>query len=149
MFQTWEYIAFLIIAQTDNIIDTVIKNGQCQTLVRLLDATDLKNTLASHGPFTLFAPNDDAFKKVSNDTLNDLLKPENKGKLTDILDYHLLSGSYTQASIKTMALPIQLETLSTEKFIADKSGDSVKINSAIVTTADIFATNGIIQSIER
>jgi len=117
-------------------------------LVRLLDATDLKNTLASHGPFTLFAPNDDAFKKVSNDTLNDLLKPENKGKLTDILDYHLLSGSYTQASIKTMALPIQLETLSTEKFIADKSGDSVKINSAIVTTADIFATNGIIQSID-
>lgn len=137
-----------ILGQTDNIVDTAIKNGNFKTWVRLLQAADLDNTLRSHGPFTVFGPNDQAFGKLSNATIDDLLKPENKDKLANILRYHVLGGSFTAAAIKAMTLPTQIETLSAQKFIVDTSGNSVKANDATVTTADVFATSGIIHIID-
>ena len=137
-----------LLAQTDNIIDTIIKNGNFKTLIRLLEAADLENTLRGPGPFTLFAPNDGAFEKISNETIDDLLKPENKDKLSNILKYHVLSGNYTATAIKAMTLPTQIETLSNQKLIADISGNNIRVNEATVTTIDVFATNGMIHIID-
>jgi transforming growth factor-beta-induced protein len=142
------YQSTFVEGQTDDIVDTVIKNGNFKTLIRLLQAADLDNTLRGRGPFTVFAPDDEAFEKISNETIDDLLKPENKEKLASILKYHVLGGNYTAAAIKAMTLPTQIETLLTQKFIVDTSGNSVKVNDATVTTADVFATNGVIHIID-
>jgi transforming growth factor-beta-induced protein len=117
-------------------------------LVTALRAADLVRALKAPGPFTVFAPTDAAFKKLSNGTVEDLLKPANKDKLSNILKYHVIDKRVTSHDINNMTLPAQAETLSGLRSIVDKNGDAVKVNGATVTVPDVSNTNGIIHIID-
>ena len=132
-----------------NLVETAITNVNFKTLVTALRAADLAATLQGTGPFTVFAPNDAAFAKLPPGTVDDLLKPENKGKLADILKSHVLSGSVTSADILKMDLPAQVDTLKPVKTIVDKDGNTIKVNGVTVTTADVGASNGIIHVLDQ
>ena len=126
-------------------VDTAVAAGNFGTLVAAVKAAGLVDTLKSAGPFTVFAPTDAAFAKLPKGTVEDLLKPENKAKLTAILTYHVLPSKVVAADIagKTMnAKTVQ----GTDLAVDAKSG--VKINDATVVTADVMATNGVIHVID-
>src|SRR5918995_1054275 len=84
---------------TKDIVDTAVAEGSFTTLAKALHAADLVETLKGKGPFTVFAPTDDAFAKLPQATLEDLLKPENKAKLRRILTYHVVAGRVTAADV--------------------------------------------------
>jgi len=105
-------------------------------------------TLKSNGPFTVFAPNDAAFGKLSPGTVSDLLKPENREKLTRILKYHVTNGLITSSQINSMTLPANVEMLEGNTIRVSKDGNNPKVNDATVVIADVPATNGIIHVID-
>jgi uncharacterized surface protein with fasciclin (FAS1) repeats len=118
-------------------------------LVAALQAADLVTTLKGNGPFTVFAPTDAAFNKLPAGTVNDLLKPENKEKLTRILKYHVINGlNLTSSQINSMTLPADVEMLEGNKIRVSKDGNNLKVNDATVVIADVIATNGIIHAID-
>jgi uncharacterized surface protein with fasciclin (FAS1) repeats len=118
-------------------------------LVTALDAADLVTTLKGNGPFTVFAPTDAAFDKLAPGTIDDLLKPENKGKLAGILKYHVINGqSLTAAQINAMTLPAKVVMLEGDTVTVSKDGNNLKVNDATVVIADVMATNGIIHAID-
>lgn len=128
-----------------DIVDTAVSAGQFKTLVAAVEAADLVETLKSPGPFTVFAPTDDAFAKLPPGTVENLLKPENKDQLVAILTYHVLSGKVMSADLvgqKLMAKTIQGSELNVD------STSSVMVNDAEVTKADILASNGVIHVID-
>jgi uncharacterized surface protein with fasciclin (FAS1) repeats len=132
-------------AQMKDIVDTAAGAGKFNTLVAAVKAAGLVDTLKGTGPFTVFAPTDEAFAKLPKGTVEDLLKPENKAKLASILTYHVLPSKVMAADIagkKMGAKTVQ----GTEIAVDATSG--VKINSASVVTADIAATNGVIHVID-
>jgi len=105
--------------------------------------------LKGPGPFTVFAPTDAAFNKLAAGTVSDLLKPENKGKLTQILTYHVINGqNLTSSQILAMTLPVKVKTLEGHEITVSKDGNNLKVNDATVTTANVFATNGVIHVID-
>jgi len=105
--------------------------------------------LKGTGPFTVFAPTDAAFNKLPMGTVSDLLKPENKGKLTQILTYHVINAqSLTSAQINAMSLPTQVQMLEGDTVTVSRDGNNLKVNDATVITADVMATNGIIHAID-
>jgi transforming growth factor-beta-induced protein len=140
--------SFFPLAQDKNIVQTAIDNGNFTTLVAALTAADLVNTLKGAGPFTVFAPTDAAFSKLLPETIEDLLKPENKEKLSNILKYHVIGGRVTSGDINMMPLPVQVETFSGLRSVVDKNGNNVKVNDATVTLPDVSSTNGIIHIID-
>src|SRR5262245_26062866 len=87
------------VAQPKDIVDTAVAAGSFKTLAKALDAAGLVQTLKGPGPFTVFAPTDEAFAKLPAGTLEDLLKPENKAKLARILTYHVVSGKVMAADV--------------------------------------------------
>jgi uncharacterized surface protein with fasciclin (FAS1) repeats len=118
-------------------------------LVAALGAADLVTTLKGTGPFTVFAPTDAAFNKLPAGTVDDLLKPENKGKLARILKYHVINGKHlTAAQINAMNLPAEVEMLEGDTITVSKDGNNLKVNDATVIIADVMATNGIIHAID-
>ena len=117
-------------------------------LAAALTAADLVTTLKGTGPFTVFAPTDAAFAKLPNATVVDLLKPENKAKLAQILKYHVLNGKIQASDIKGMTLPMQKDTLAGVKAIVDGDATTVLVNKATVTIADVAAKNGVIHAID-
>ena len=132
-------------AQMKDIVDTAIGAGKFGTLVAAVKAAGLVETLKGAGPFTVFAPTDDAFSKLPKGTVEDLLKPENKAQLVSILTYHVLPSKVMAADIagrKIGAKTVQ----GTDVAVDATSG--VKINTATVVTADIAATNGVIHVID-
>lgn len=132
-------------AQMKDIVDTAVGAGKFNTLVAAVTAAGLVETLKGAGPFTVFAPTDDAFAKLPKGTVEDLLKPENKAKLVSILTYHVLPAKVMAADIagkKMGAKTVQ----GTEISVDAMSG--VKINGASVVTADIGASNGVIHIID-
>ena len=137
-----------VILPSLNIVETAIIGGNFQTLIAALKAADLVSTLRGNGPFTVFAPNDVAFGKLPTGTLTDLLKPENKDKLINILKSHVLGSRVTSAEIKAMTLPTQVTTLSGAKPIVDIDGTNIKVYTSLVTTADVSSTNGLIHIID-
>ena len=140
--------SFVVIAQVVDIVQTAINNGNFQTLVAALTAADLVNTLKGPGPFTVFAPTDAAFNKLPVGTVEDLLKPENKEQLSNILKYHVIGTRVTSSDINSMTLPAQVEMLGGGTVTVTKDGNNLKINDATVTTADVSSTNGIIHIID-
>ncbi len=124
-------------------LDTIFK-----TLVELMTAANLTEILKGAGPFTVFAPTDEAFRKLPEGVLADLWQPKNKPKLTRILQYHVVSRLVTTAASNRMTLPAKVETLGGGKVTLSKDGNSFKINDANVTTADVYNTNGIIHKID-
>lgn len=127
-----------------NIVETADKAGKFKTLIAAVTAAGLADTLTGTGPFTVFAPTDDAFAKVPADTLTDLLKPENKEKLAGILTYHVLSGKVMAADAAKLTTA---KTVNGQELKIDATS-GVKINNATVVTADVEASNGVIHVID-
>jgi uncharacterized surface protein with fasciclin (FAS1) repeats len=107
-------------------------------------AAGLAGTLSGPGPFPVFAPTNDAFAKLPAGTVDTLLKPENKAKLTAILLYHVVPGTVKSTDLKSG----DVKTAEGQTIAVDVSGGAVKINGATVTKADIPASNGVIHVID-
>lgn len=127
-----------------DIVETAIAAGNFSTLAKALTAAGLIATLKGNGPFTVFAPTDEAFAKLPQQTLIDLLKPENKDKLTEILTYHVIPGKITASQVASIskAITVQGQSLTVD------TKDGVKINDAKVIAADVEASNGVIHVID-
>ena len=128
-----------------NIVETAVAAGSFKTLAAALTAADLVDALQSTGPFTVFAPTDEAFSKLPKGTLDTLLKPENKAQLVAILKYHVVSGKVTSGQVAKLAKATTLNGQSV-KICAAKG---VKVNDAAVIKADIETSNGVIHVIDQ
>lgn len=140
-----------------NIIENASKSKDHTTLVAAVKAAGLVETLEGKGPFTVFAPTNEAFEKLPAGTVDTLLKPENKEKLTSVLTYHVVAGKITAAElgkeIKAGGGAAELKTVNGEKLTAKMSGDSIvltdaKGNSAKVTVGNVMQSNGVIHVID-
>ncbi len=125
-----------------DIVETAIKAGSFNTLVAAVKAAGLVDTLKGKGPFTLFAPNDEAFGKLPTGTVDGLLK--DIPKLKKILTYHVVSGKVMAAEVSKMKSATTVEGSDVK---IDASG-GVKVNDSTVTTADVAADNGVIHIID-
>ncbi|MBX9616433.1 MAG: fasciclin domain-containing protein [Caulobacteraceae bacterium] len=131
--------------ETHDIVDTAVAAGSFTTLVAAVTAAGLVETLKGAGPFTVFAPSDDAFAKLPAGTVEDLVKPENKDRLTAILTLHVLSGAVHAADIAGKTL--SPASVNGEALTVDGT-DGVIVNGAKVVSADIACTNGVIHVID-
>jgi uncharacterized surface protein with fasciclin (FAS1) repeats len=125
-----------------NIVETGIAMGKFNTLIAAVKAAGLVETLSGEGPFTVFAPNDDAFAKLPEGTVEGLLK--DKEKLTAVLTYHVVSGKYTASDIKNMK---SVKTLQGGEIKIDTS-KGVMVDMARVIKPDIMSINGICHMID-
>lgn len=135
----------IVHAQAKDIVDTAVAAGSFQTLAKALQAADLVNTLKGSGPFTVFAPTDEAFAALPAGTIENLLKPENKDKLRRILTYHVVAGRVMAADVvkRQSAKAVSGDTLT----VATRNG-RVMIDKAHVVKTDIAASNGVIHVID-
>ena len=128
-----------------DIVDTAASAGSFNTLVAAVQAAGLEDTLSGEGPFTVFAPTDEAFAKLPAGTVDTLLLPENKAKLVSILTYHVVPGAVMSSDIAGKTL----EVTTVEGSTADVDAtNGVKIDEATVVKADIKASNGVIHVID-
>ena len=127
-----------------DIVETALAANNFSTLATALGAAGLIETLKNEGPFTVFAPTDAAFAKVPQQTLEDLLQPENKKKLAAILTYHVVPGKVSSHEVIAMN---SATTLQGQKLNISKQ-DGVKINEAKLIVTDVEATNGVIHIID-
>jgi uncharacterized surface protein with fasciclin (FAS1) repeats len=132
-------------ADKQDIVDTAVANGQFKTLAAALSAAGLVNTLKGPGPFTVFAPTDAAFAKLPPGTLDELLKPENKGKLTAILTYHVVPGAVTSRQVTNLT---EAKTVNGSMLKVSTHDGKVMINNADVVKPDIETSNGVIHVID-
>ena len=140
--------AMVLPANAADIVDTAVEAGSFKTLVAAVKAAGLVDTLKGKGPFTVFAPTDDAFAKLPKGTVETLLKPENKAKLQGILTYHVVAGKYDAARI-TASKSKQFGLKSVQgAAIAVDLRKGVKVSGATVVKTDIGASNGIIHVID-
>ncbi len=131
-------------AQTKDIVDTAVAAGSFKTLVAAVEAAGLVETLKGPGPFTVFAPTDEAFAKLPPGTVDSLLKPENKEKLVAILTYHVVPGKVMAADVK----PMNAKTVNGEEAKIAVADGKVTIDKANVVKTDIVASNGVIHVID-
>ena len=132
-------------AERADIVQTAVSNGSFNTLVTAVKAAGLVDTLKGPGPFTVFAPTDDAFAKLPSGTLQNLLKPENKKQLVAILTYHVVPGKVMSKDIagkRTEAKSVEGEAVSID------ATNGVKVDNARVVKADVEASNGVIHVID-
>jgi uncharacterized surface protein with fasciclin (FAS1) repeats len=127
-----------------DIVAVATAAGSFNTLCAALKAAGLVETLQGAGPFTVFAPTDEAFAKVPQSALEDLLKPENKTKLASILTYHVVSGKVMAADVKTM----KAKTVNGQELEIKVSGGAVTVDEAKVIKTDVAASNGVIHVID-
>jgi uncharacterized surface protein with fasciclin (FAS1) repeats len=135
-----------VLASERDIVDTAVKAGQFKTLAAALEAAGLVSTLKGVGPFTVFAPTDEAFAKLPAGTVEDLLKPENKQQLTDLLTYHVVPGKVTAADVAGLD---EAKSVNGKMIDVEVDGGSVKVNDAVVTATDVAASNGVIHIIDK
>lgn len=128
-----------------NLVDTAAANGNFHTLGKALDAADLSNVLKGSGPYTLFAPTDEAFEKLPKDTLKNWLKPENKAELISVLKYHVLPGRASAVDVEKLTTPKMMQG---QTATITKEGDKLRIGEATITKADIASSNGVIHQID-
>ena len=133
-------------ASNQDIVDTAVGAGQFKTLAAALKAADLVATLKGPGPFTVFAPTDEAFAKLPAGTVENLLKPENKAKLTAILTYHVVPGAVKAEQVTKLD---QAKTVNGAMVKVTTKGGKVTINDATVVKADTAASNEIIHVIDK
>jgi uncharacterized surface protein with fasciclin (FAS1) repeats len=131
--------------QQKDIVDTAVGAGSFKTLAAALKAAGLIETLKGAGPFTVFAPTDEAFAKLPAGTLDELLKPENKAKLTAILTYHVVPGKVMASQVTSLK---NAKTVNGQSVKISTMGGSVMIDNAKVVKTDIAATNGVIHVID-
>jgi uncharacterized surface protein with fasciclin (FAS1) repeats len=132
-------------AAEQDIVDTAVAAGQFKTLAAALSGAGLANTLKDQGPFTVFAPTDAAFAKLPAGTVESLLKPENRDKLTAILTYHVVPGRVMAADVGKLQ---EAKTVNGKMLTVSTKGGGVMINDAKVTATDIAASNGVIHVID-
>lgn len=132
--------------EAKTIADLAVADADLSTLVSALTAAELTESLKGTGPFTVFAPTNEAFKKLDQAVLADLLKPENKDKLAAILKYHVVPGKIAAADAK--GADVELTTLNGAVVKVDGKGEIVKVGDASVTKTDITASNGVIHVID-
>ena len=131
-------------AETRDVVDTAIAAGSFKTLAKALDAAGLVDTLKGAGPFTVFAPTDEAFAKLPDGTLETLLKPENKEKLRRILTYHVVPGTVMAADVVKLH---SAKAVSGDTITVKVQDGVVHVDNATVTSADVLASNGVIHVI--
>ena len=132
-------------AQGKDIVDTAVAAGQFNTLAAALKAAGLVDTLKGQGPFTVFAPTDAAFAKLPKGTVEELLKPENKAKLTAILTYHVVPGKVMAADVVKVT---DAKTVQGGSIKVKAAGGKVMVDNAAVVKTDIAASNGVIHVVD-
>lgn len=130
---------------TKDIVATASGDAQFKTLTKALTAAGLVTTLQGKGPFTVFAPTDAAFAALPKGTLDDLLKPANKAKLTKILTYHVVPGSVVSTSLKSG----DVKSVEGNPLKVTVAGGKVTVGGANVVKADVKASNGVIHVIDK
>lgn len=141
-------ISSLAVADSSNkkdIIDTAVSNGNFTILAKTLEAADLIDALRAEGPFTVLAPTDDAFGKLPKELLGDLLKPQNRDKLTKILTYHVIAGN---VSARAALNAERANTLADESLRFGLKGGQLVVNDSRVVINDLKTSNGIIHVID-
>jgi uncharacterized surface protein with fasciclin (FAS1) repeats len=131
-----------------SIVDTAVAAGDFKTLVAAVQAAGLEATLRDGGPFTVFAPTDAAFAALPPGALDDLLKPENKDKLVQILTYHVVPGKVMAADVAGKTVDAATVEGKTVKVVGSADG-KVTVNGANVVSPDIAASNGVIHVIDQ
>ena len=152
---TTSLLAVLLLATTafagnygkkqSDIVDTAVANGNFTTLAAALQAAGLVDTLKADGPYTVFAPTDEAFAKLPDGTVEMLLLPENKDKLVAILTYHVVPGKVTAAEVVTLE---SAPTANGTDVAISVREESVFINDSRVVMTDISASNGVIHVVD-
>ncbi len=141
-----------------DIIDNAVNSKDHTTLVAAVKAAGLVDTLKSPGPFTVFAPTNAAFASLPAGTVETLLKPDNKGMLTNILTYHVVAGKFDAAAISKMIMDgkgtATMKTVSGGMLTAKASGSKVMLTdekggAATVTIADVYQSNGVIHVVDK
>ncbi|MEL7543199.1 MAG: fasciclin domain-containing protein [Pseudomonadota bacterium] len=135
----------MVHASQKDIVETAEASGQFSTLITAVKAAGLEETLKGSGPYTVFAPTDEAFAKLPPETLQNLLKPENKQQLAAILSYHVVPGKVLSADLdgkNTTATTVQGQDVTID------ASDGVRVNDATVTAADVEASNGVVHAID-
>ena len=120
--------------------------GQFTTLLAAVEAAGLGDFLNGRGPITVFAPTDDAFRRLPNGTVNDLLKPENREQLRTLLSYHVVAGRVTAADARQLS---SAKTVANQDVRIRNTDGELRINDAVVRIADIPASNGLLHVIDR
>lgn len=141
-------ISFATVFATEepkDVVETAVAADCFKTLAAALDAADLVETLKGKGPFTVFAPTDEAFAKLPEGTLEDLLKPENKAQLVAILTYHVVPGKLMAADVVKLS---KAKTVQGSEVKITVEGDKVMVDNANVTKTDIDCKNGVIHVID-
>lgn len=128
-----------------DIVDTAVAAGNFNTLAAALEAGGLVGTLKSDGPFTVFAPTDEAFAKLPAGTVEELLRPENKDKLVEILTYHVVAGKVKAVDVVTLS---SAETVNGESVAIRVEEDVVFVNDSRVVATDVWASNGVIHVVD-
>jgi transforming growth factor-beta-induced protein len=128
-----------------DIVDTAVAAGSFKTLAAALQAAGLVDTLKGKGPFTVFAPTDEAFAKLPAGTVEDLLKPENKEKLVAILTYHVVPGKVLAAQVTKMN---SAKTVNGQSVAISVNDGTVMVDNAKVVKTDILCSNGVIHVID-
>jgi uncharacterized surface protein with fasciclin (FAS1) repeats len=140
-------VAAPALAADKDIVETAVSAGNHSTLVRALSAAGLADTLKGPGPFTVFAPTDEAFAKLPSGTMDDLLRPENKQRLTQILNNHVIQGKYLSPDL-TRLDGRSMSTRQGSTLPITASAGSFRVANASVVQPDIETTNGVIHSID-
>ena len=135
-----------VAAKAADIVDTAVSAGNFNTLVAAVQAAGLVDTLKGEGPFTVFAPTDEAFEKLPAGTVEDLLKPENKDQLVAVLTYHVIPGKVMSGDIAGKKMNVK--TVQGSEISVDAM-DGVKVDATNVVTADIETSNGVIHVIDQ
>ncbi len=138
-------LAALPVSADGDIVDTAVAAGSFDTLVAAVQAAELVDTLKSDGPFTVFAPTDEAFAKLPKSTLQALLRPENRSVLTEILTYHVVAGRVTASEAASLG---SAKTVAKERVRVRIEDGALRINDSRVVANDIETTNGIIHVID-
>ena len=149
-FTSFTLLAMLVAApayaqQPKDVVDTAVAAPSFTTLAKALTAADLVTTLKGSGPFTVFAPTDEAFAKLPAGTLDNLLKPENKDKLRRILTYHVVAGEVRAADVVKLQ---STKAVSGDTMTIKVKDGKVHVDDANVTKTDIQASNGVIHVID-
>ena len=129
-----------------DIVDVAVENGSFTTLVAAVKAAGLVDTLKGEGPFTVFAPTDEAFSKLPDGTVEMLLKPENKEKLIAVLTYHVVAGKVMAADVVKLN---KATTVQGQDVMIKTMGSKVMVDNATVIAADVKAKNGVTHVIDQ
>lgn len=133
-------------SSSKDIVDTAVASGSFNTLVAAVQAAGLVDALKAEGPLTVFAPTDEAFAQLPAGTVENLLKPENKDQLVEILTYHVVPGRLTATEVTSMA---GTTTLQGEQITFKVDNGKVYVDGAEVIQADVSTSNGVIHIIDQ